>query len=315
VRLTKHEGLGNDFLVLLDRDSSSPVDGELARAVCDRHLGVGADGLLRATPSESEGVDARMELFNADGSVAEISGNGIRCLGQALLLAGWTARSDRVVIATYAGVRTLTVWETFDEGRWAAPAEAGGAVAGAGPATAPATGTVAASRTMVLSVDMGPARIGGDAPDWVGAAGGAVRRALWVDMGNPHLVAEIGDEADVDHDGLVTLGERVNATVPGGANVHLLVAGPPRPVGSAGPSEPPGRADGIAIRTYERGVGPTRACGSGACASAVAAHRWGLVGPSLTVDMPGGRAVVEVDATVTLTGPATAVAAVEYPWP
>jgi diaminopimelate epimerase len=222
-----------------------------------------------------------MELFNADGSTAEMSGNGIRCLAQALLLEGWAARSDQVVIATQVGVRTVTVRRTFDEDAWRGPSDES-----------------APNRTLVLSVDMGAARIGDEAPEW---AGSGVRRAVWADMGNPHLVAEVGDMGDVSKHELVSLGEKVNSSAPHGANVHLLVLGP--------------GDDAISIRSYERGVGLTEACGTGACASAVVAHQWGLVGPSVTVDMPGGQAVVDVGATVRLTGPATVVAAVEYPWP
>jgi diaminopimelate epimerase len=321
VRLTKHHGLGNDFLVLLDREGDHPVTPELVRELCDRHVGIGADGLLRATPTPTDGVDARMELYNADGSVAEMSGNGIRCLGQALLLAGWTARDDQVVIATHAGVRTLTVHQTFDDRRWnggtggphgggadqPGPADVdaeGTATAGPGasaPEASPAGGTAGgaadASRTVVLSVDMGPARLDGEAPEWTG---GRVRRAVWADMGNPHLVAEVDglDEAAVEE--LVALGEQVNAKVPGGANVHFVVVGP---------------GDAITVRTYERGVGLTQACGTGACAAAAVAQQWEVMGPSVTVDMPGGQAVVHVGSTVTLTGPATAVAAVDFPWP
>jgi diaminopimelate epimerase len=290
MRLTKHHGLGNDFLVVLDRDDATPVTPELVRELCDRHLGIGADGLLRATPTPTDGVDARMELYNADGSVAEMSGNGIRCLGQALLLAGWTARPDQVVISTHAGVRTLAVQPMFDDRKGTPPS------------------------TVVLSVDMGPARIDGEAPEWIG---GRVQQAMWADMGNPHLVALVDDVSAGDGaasgadptttpargdaaDDLVVLGEQVNAKVPAGANVHFVAVGP---------------GDEVRMRTFERGVGLTQACGTGACAAAAVAHHLGLVGPSVTVDMPGGRAVVEVGATVTLTGPATAVAAIDYPWP
>jgi diaminopimelate epimerase len=287
VRLTKHHGLGNDFLVLLDDAGDRPLTAELVRAVCDRRRGIGADGVLRATPTPSEGVDAKMELFNADGSVAEMSGNGIRCLAQALLLDGWAARDDQVVIATQVGVRTVAVRRTFDDSRWD----------DAGKRRSPQT-VVAGSRTMVMAVDMGAARIDGEAPEWVGAG---IRRAMWADMGNPHLVAEVGDMADVSKHELVHLGEKVNGSTPHGANVHLLVAGP--------------GDDAVAIRTYERGVGLTEACGTGACAAAAVAHHWGIVGPSVTVDMPGGQAVVDVGPTVTLTGPATVVAAVDHPWP
>jgi diaminopimelate epimerase len=284
MRLTKHHGLGNDFLVVLDPDASHPLDADLARALCDRHTGVGADGILRATPAAPGGpARARMELRNADGSRAETSGNGIRCLAQALLLGGWpgAAGATEVAIETDAGLRTVTVHDRVD------------------------------GVTHDLSVAMGAARVDGEAPEWTG---GGVTRALLVDMGNPHLVLDLSagaagddgpgdDESEVD---LVTLGEAVNAKVAGGANVHLLTT-------TAAP--------GIAVRTYERGVGPTLACGTGACASAVAARRWGMAGDRVAVDMPGGRAEVTLGATdrdpAVLRGPAVFVAEIELgasPW-
>jgi len=284
MRLTKHHGLGNDFLVVLDPDASHPLDADLARALCDRHTGVGADGILRATPAASGGpARARMELRNADGSRAETSGNGIRCLAQALLLGGWpgAAGATEVAIETDAGLRTVTVHDRVD------------------------------GVTHDLSVAMGAARVDGEAPEWTG---GGVTRALLVDMGNPHLVLDLSagaagddgpgdDESEVD---LVTLGEAVNAKVAGGANVHVLTTT---------------AASGIAVRTYERGVGPTLACGTGACASAVAARRWGMAGDRVAVDMPGGRAEVTLGATdrdpAVLRGPAVFVAEVELgasPW-
>jgi diaminopimelate epimerase len=277
MRLTKHHGLGNDFLVVLDTDSSHPLDADVARALCDRHTGIGADGIMRATPAAAGGSGrARMTLFNADGSQAEMSGNGIRCLAQALVL-GWPDMGTEIPIDTDAGLRTVTVHEQVDP------------------------------VTHMLSVAMGVARVGGEAPEW---AGGPVTRTLTVDMGNPHLVLDLSQAglAAVNDDDLVTLGESVNAKVPGGANVHLLAAG------DAG-------AGGIAIRTYERGVGLTRACGTGACAAAVAARAWGLAGDHVPVDMPGGRAEVTLggadDAPVVLRGPATFVAEVRLavsPW-
>ena len=83
MRLTKHHGLGNDFLVLLDLEGTQPVTPELAVALCDRRTGVGADGLIRVTAGQGE-ADVAMLLLNADGSEAEMSGNGIRCLAQAV---------------------------------------------------------------------------------------------------------------------------------------------------------------------------------------------------------------------------------------
>jgi diaminopimelate epimerase len=272
MHLTKHHGLGNDFLVLLDPIASAPVSAELVRRVCDRHRGVGADGLLRAVrPTSRAGggpeVDATMELFNADGGRAEMSGNGIRCLAQALLLDGWATPPD-VVIATDAGVRVVVLHEQVD------------------PAT------------QLLSVDMGPARLDGEAPEWVG---GALRRAAWADVGNPHLVVEVDSPTVLDLEQLVTLGEKVNASVASGANVHLV----------ARPSE----GSTLRVRSYERGVGPTEACGTGACAVAAVARGWGLVGDRVVVEAPGGSAEVELGESVRLRGPAASVAAVEVPYP
>jgi diaminopimelate epimerase len=278
MRLTKHHGLGNDFLVLLDDDGSRSLSADQVRALCDRHRGVGADGLIRATrPGEAVavGIVAIMELINADGSRAEMSGNGIRCLAQALVAAGW-ASGPALPISTDAGLRTVTVHDPVD---------------------------ALDARTQVSSVEMGPARVVGDAPEW---SGGPFRRALLVDMGNPHLVVELapGHEqaaaADTGEVRLVELGERVNAKLPDGANVHLLAHD-----GDGG--------DGIVIRTYERGVGPTLACGTGACASAAAARAWGLAADRVPVRQPGGSAEVTLGASVVLQGPATLVATIEVP--
>src|SRR5262249_34011035 len=141
MRLTKHHGLGNDFLVVLDPDASHPLDSEVARALCDRHTGVGADGLIRATPAGGAVGRVRMELRTADGSRAEMSGNGIRCLGQALVL-GWPGApgeaGTELAIETDAGLRTVTVHGAVDP------------------------------VTLELSVAMGPATVEGDAPEWTG---------------------------------------------------------------------------------------------------------------------------------------------------
>jgi diaminopimelate epimerase len=102
--LTKHHGLGNDFLVLLDLDDRHTVSRDLARAVCDRHRGVGADGLIRATV-DGAGV-VTMRLWNADGGLAEMSGNGISCLAQALMMSGAVAGPD-IDIITDAGPRAV----------------------------------------------------------------------------------------------------------------------------------------------------------------------------------------------------------------
>lgn len=270
IHLTKHHGLGNDFLVVLDPDGSEPLTAHLVVGMCDRHRGIGADGVLRVTSGPGE-PDAVMELYNADGSRAEMSGNGIRCLAQAMLRDGWATAPD-VAIATDAGLRVVTLHEHVD------------------------------SVTDILSVDMGAVRFGRDAPEWTG---GLLRRARWADMGNPHLVVEVDQPDALATVDLVTMGEKVNAAVPDGANVHLVAAD---------------GASALTIRTYERGVGLTQACGTGACASAAVAQQWGITTEIVTVRMPGGSAEVHLAApgtdgtegTIRLVGPATFVAAAEF---
>lgn len=266
MRLTKHHGLGNDFLVLLDLDGTQAVSAADAVALCHRHTGIGADGLLVAGPPR-DGAALSMLLLNADGSRAEMSGNGIRCLVQAALQAG-VVTGPEVAVATDAGRRTVTVVEQKD------------------------------ARTHRLSVDMGPAKVGEERPAWVG---GSVTRALEVDLGNPHVVLHWGDEQLPDRDELIAIGSRIDAATPGGANVEIVREA----------------ADGafLDMVVFERGVGPTLACGTGACATAVAAQRWGLAGHRSAVHMPGGTVEVVVDDPVLLVGDAVSIGAVEVPWP
>ena len=256
--LTKHHGLGNDFLVLLDLDGHHPVDAALARALCDRRRGVGADGVIRVTAG-TDGADVTMSLRNADGSLAEMSGNGIRCLAQAVVDAGVVAGPD-LAVATAAGVRRLRL------------------VGRDGPST------------VRVSVDMGPAKVGPDEPQPTPDRG-----VRGVDMGNPHLVVR-GPSFTTDD--VVAMGTRLQELYAGGVNVELVTVGP--------------GLDELTMRVWERGVGETQACGTGACAAAAAVHEWGLVGPRVVVHQPGGDAEVELRAdTVVLTGPAQRIARVE----
>jgi len=185
LRLSKHHGLGNDFLVLLDE----AADARLAARLCDRRTGVGADGLLTGTSGGPDDADLTMVLFNADGSRAEMSGNGIRCLAQA-----W-ARSHGpgdLRIATDAGVRVVQVEATEE------------------PAVISAR------------VDMGKALPGPDLGQLVLEAS----RSVTVDMGNPHLVLLVDDVLPVDVD---TDGPFIEKGVEGGINVEWITAtGPDR---------------------------------------------------------------------------------------
>ena len=192
LRLTKHHGLGNDFLVALAQLNSDLLpDAALARAVCDRRRGVGADGLiLSLAPSEPEN-DACMVLLNADGSEAEISGNGIRCLGQAILRHEGRSEGD-LRIETASGVRELrSVRGDADGEVW-------------------------------IQVDMGAAGDGPE-PGPLTLGYGATRSATR-DIGNPHLVLLVDDPARVD---LGTDGPMLEAEYAGGINVHFVaVTGP-----------------------------------------------------------------------------------------
>ena len=266
MRLTKHHGLGNDFLVLLDLSGHHPVTPEAAVALCDRRTGIGADGLIRATAG-TDGADVTMQLFNADGSVAEMSGNGIRCLAQAVFQTH-LVRPPVLRVATGAGLRTVTAL------------------------------TRTGDRSHTFSVEMGQAKVGADEPEWVE---GPILRATRVDVGNPHVVLQWGEEVLPDVERLIALGARIDGHTPGGANVEVVRPGP--------------GAGELTMVVYERGVGPTQACGTGACAVAAAAQHWSLAGPEVTVHMPGGPVTVTVADPVLLTGEATSVAAVDAPWP
>jgi len=262
--LSKHHGLGNDFLVLLDLAGRTPIDAHLARALCDRRRGLGADGLIRGTrptgeqPGDGPAALLSFELRNADGSEAEMSGNGMRCLAQAALDAGAVPAGRPFFVLTSAGPRQVTV----------RPTEAPGGVWAA--------------------VEMGVAKMDGEA-ERCNVGHGEIK----VDMGNPHLVVLGPDPSIVT---VERLGPELEHSVPGGQNVEFIALGP-------GPDE-------ITMRVWERGVGETLACGTGASAAAAAMRRWGRVGRRVTVHQPGGDADVELrdDGTVVLSGPSQRIA-------
>ena len=270
VTLTKHHGLGNDFLVVFHAPVPEAELPELARRWCDRRRGIGADGLLivESPPKGYEATTrygARMVLFNADGSRAEMSGNGIRCFAQALSMRHG-GDLDPVTIHTDAGVRLVELEATAD------------------PAT------------MLASVDMGSVDPIDEPSDWELLGCHPDRPVAHLSLGNPHSVVGVDDVSVVD---LADLGGKV-------PHINLEIV------------EPGERQHEVRMRVHERGAGITEACGTGACATAVAASSWGLATPvdrKLVVQMDGGSATVTLDSPspgrVTLTGPATYVATVE----
>jgi len=123
VKLEKYQALGNDFLILLDPDRAHPLEEDFVRRVCDRHRGVGADGVIRCTPGGAGGADLTFELRNSDGGPAEMSGNGMRCMVRAAVTAGMVSGAE-VAVATDAGLKRVWVKDegiTVDMG----PAELG----------------------------------------------------------------------------------------------------------------------------------------------------------------------------------------------
>ncbi len=276
----KGHGTENDFVLLPDPDGSvhGALDPHRVRALCDRHTGIGADGVLRvirATEFDAgRGQEAAwfMDYHNADGSVAEMCGNGIRVFGRYLALEGLVDPARPVPVGTRDGVKTLTF---------------AGGVAGGG-----------------ITVDMGAPKVLEDTEVAV-TVDGVERRwpALHVDMGNPHAVAFLDDGADLAEVGpLLTQPWYDAAIYPVGANVEFVVR--------RGPAH-------LAMRVHERGSGETRSCGTGACAVMVAAALADEAAGSgeardapYRIDLPGGSLSITwtTDDRVLMTGPAMIVA-------
>jgi diaminopimelate epimerase len=263
MRFTKLHGLGNDFVLVDRRAEGVPLAPGAAARLCDRHVGIGADGVLSVLSSAA--APLRMHITNPDGSVAEMCGNGLRCVLHWALARGLVPATGGVV-ETDAGLR-------------------GWAPAGA-----------------ELRVDMGtPALAGPNLPEVATPGGEAVeagaRRGVAVSMGNPHLVLFLRDDEDplaaAQADGAAL---EHHPRYPARTNVEFV-----RP-----------RPSGLDVVVWERGAGLTRACGTGACAAAVAAVTTGrrAAGGETAVRLPGGVLRVEVEPDlrrVWMTGPAVEV--------
>ncbi|RKE21497.1 diaminopimelate epimerase [Streptomyces sp. TLI_171] len=274
----KGHGTQNDFVIVPDPDGRLELSARTVAELCDRRAGIGADGVLRVVRSAVEpaaaGLAEQAEWFmdyrNADGSIAEMCGNGVRVFARYLVHAGY-AKPGELAVATRGGVKRVRVAEDAADGT---PGE--------------------------ITVEMGRAVLPG--PDDVTVTVDArTWPALNVNMGNPHAVAFVEDLAHAGtlYDAPATAPAGV---YPQGVNVEFVVDRGERHV---------------AMRVHERGSGETRSCGTGACAVAVAAIRRDGNDPaatgrpvSYTVDVPGGRLVIEEfpDGRIEMTGPAVIVA-------
>lgn len=237
IRFAKAHAYGNDFLLVRSDQIAGEDPATLALAICHRHAGIGADGLILF---ESQGTGASMRLLNADGSRSEVSGNGVRCLA-ALLVRGRRAARD-IVIETDAGVKRLTQLDA-DAGR------------------------------ITFRAAMGPPE---DLRVVDLEAAGERVKAVVLRVGNPQCVV-LGE---VTGDRLHRLGPALtrHPFFPAGTNVELARVEQP---------------DRVRILIWERGVGPTQASGTGACASAVAAAAYGGASRDVEVISPGGAQRVE----------------------
>jgi diaminopimelate epimerase len=274
----KYQGTGNDFVLI---DGLAGLEGlperdwaELARRICDRHYGVGGDGLILVLPGET--TDFRMRILNADGSEPEMCGNGLRCFARYLADAGRAPRGP-FPVETGAGV---LVPEVLPDGR--------------------------------VRIDMGPPILERQRIPMGGArtaqvleepveAGDRTFPVTAVSMGNPHAVVFVPDVAAVP---LADWGPRLerHALFPAGANVEFVQVVDRRTA---------------RMRVWERGAGPTLACGTGACATLVAGVLTERLDDEAVIHLPGGPLEIawKADNHVWMTGPASFVFEGRFPLP
>lgn len=271
MKFTKMQGLGNDYVYVNCFKEKIDNPPELARRISDRHFGVGSDGLIMINPSDK--ADFEMEMYNADGSRGEMCGNGIRCVAKYVYDYGLTDKTH-ISVETLGGIKYLDL--TVEEGK-----------------------------VKMVKVDMGkpeleplkiPVKASGDkAVDEPILVGGNEYRMTCVSMGNPHAVIFIG--CDVREFPLEEIGPKFenHERFPNRVNMEFVRVIDRRTA---------------EMRVWERGSGETLACGTGACAVAVACALNGFTEDEVTVRLLGGDLQIRWDRekdTVFMTGPAEVV--------
>ena len=269
MRFTKMHGLGNDYVYVNTAEESVNDPARLARMVSDRHTGIGSDGLILIGGSQV--ADVRMEMYNADGSRGRMCGNGIRCVAKYAVDRGLT-NGPLVTVETDSGIKSCEC--RFRQGR-----------------------------VDSVRVDMGvPSLRALDLPAYLPteqvidhrlAVGGVTYTVTCVSMGNPHAVVYTEQLQRID---LVCVGPLFEHApeFPEGINVHFVRIN---------------SRDHVTMRTWERGSGATRACGTGACAVCVAGATTGRTNRAITAELPGGALELDwaPDKHVYMTGPAVEV--------
>lgn len=287
VRLTKMHGLGNDYLFLDGRSRECRAPEALAREVSDRHLAIGSDGLILVLNAQGD-ADARMRMFNADGSESEMCGNGLRCFAKYVVDRG-ISTAQPLAVETAAGVLNVA-WTRGSDGlvsevevEMGVPTLACEAI----PAVLPGVDPMA--HVITHAID----RAAFDLPLSIEPT------ISLVSMGNPHVIVYGSDRASID---LCSIGPQIecNRAFPNRINVHVVFVHTPTHV---------------SMITWERGSGITQACGTGACAVVVAGVLGGRHERSVRVTLPGGDLAVSwlhnAD-TVRMKGPAEEVFDVEW---
>ncbi len=268
LKFTKMHGLGNDFIIIDDREKNFDLEKapELAKEVCQRNFSVGADGLVFLRSSQK--ADFAMRIFNSDGSEAEMCGNAIRCLAKYVFDKGITA-SDALSIETLNDVRFIRM--KTEQGK-----------------------------ASLIQVDMGEPvldsihiPVTGDSRQVIAekiTAAGQVYEFTAVSMGNPHCIIFVTKDPEEDLTGVGALLER-HSFFPEKTNVEFVQVI---------------NREEVRVWVFERGVGPTLACGTGACATVVAAVLNGLTDRKVKVNLPGGslKIIWSEDGRVFMEGPA-----------
>lgn len=269
MKYTKMHGLGNDFIFFTDPNGADTDYTELAKQLCHRQTGIGGDGIIVVVPSNV--ADTRMRIINADGSEAEMCGNGIRCFAKYVYERGIVTK-EKFTIETLAGIMEPTL-------------------------------TVEDGKVTLVTVNMGkPSFNAANIPMDIKAdkvlnydveVDGVTYKVSSVLMGVPHTEVFVDDVTKVP---LTTLGPKLerHPLFPRGTNVNFVEV--------VDDSH-------IKVRTWERGAGATLACGTGCCASAVMAHENGLTGREVDVAVYLGTLHISYseDGTVFMTGPAAEV--------
>ena len=257
----KMHGLGNDFVVLDQRRDPYPIDARAARALADRHTGIGCDQLLLIEPPRDRSAQIFMRIYNPDGSEAQACGNGTRCVAR--LIAAETGK-NAFMIETVAGLLAATVDEA-------------------------GTATVDMGAPLLSWHDIPLSQVADTLH--VKLRRGPLSDPVCTNMGNPHATFFVPDAEAIDLEQFGPLLEH-DPIFPERANIGVATVRDTQT---------------IRLRVWERGVGITRACGSGACAALVAAHRRDLTANRATVMLDGGNLEIgwPDDRHVLMTGPAT----------